>query len=62
MVFMLELDGETVACSSARCVHTLLRQGWRFTDPSQADTLQLELRRERPLPSSTLAQPRSRAH
>lgn len=62
MVFMIERDGETVACSSARCVHTLLRQGWRFTDPSQADALQRELRRERPLPVSNLAQPRARAH
>lgn len=62
MVFMIELDGETVACSSARCVQGLLRQGWRLSDPAQADALVLALTRELPLPSPTLYQPRARAH
>ena len=62
MMFMIELDGQTVACSSARCVQGLLRQGWRLSDPSQAGALVLAVAREMPLPAATLAQPRERAH
>ena len=62
MMFLIELDGQTVACSSARCVQGLLRQGWRLTDPSQAEALVLAVAREMPLPSATLTQPRARAH
>jgi hypothetical protein len=62
MLFVIELDGETVACSSARCVESLLHQGWTLSDPAQKDALVLALARELPLPSATLAQPRARAH
>jgi len=53
MVFMIELDGETVACSSARCVQSLLSQGWRLSDPAQAEQLTQALVREQPLPVMT---------
>ncbi len=46
MVFMIEMEGETVACSSARCVQSLLRQGWRLSDPAQAEDLAQLLARE----------------
>jgi hypothetical protein len=62
MMFMIELEGQTVSCSSARCVHGLLRQGWRLSDPAQADALVRELARELPLPGNTLATARARAH
>ena len=62
MMFMIELDGQTVACSSARCVQNLLRQGWRLTDPSQAEALVLAVAREMPLAAAALTQPRARAH
>lgn len=60
MVFMIELDGETVACSSARCVQSLLRQGWRLSDPTQADDLVQVLAREEVL--TPIDAPRARAH
>lgn len=60
MVFLIELEGETVACSSARCVQSLLRQGWRLTDPAQADELVLVLAREEVETPADL--PRARAH
>ena len=62
MMFMIEHEDQTVACSSARCVHGLLRQGWRLSDPAQADALLLELAREVPLPSTTITGPRHLAH
>jgi hypothetical protein len=60
MVFMIELDGETVACSSARCVQSLLRQGWRLADPAQADDLVQVLAREEVL--TPIDGPRARSH
>jgi hypothetical protein len=61
MVFMIELDGERVACSSALCVQSLLHKGWRLTDPAQAEQLVNALEREQPL-QAALSQPRARAH
>ena len=61
MVFTIEFDGEKVACSSARCVQSLLHKGWRLTDPAQAAQLVLALDHEQPLPTQTLSQPRARA-
>ncbi len=52
---MIEMDGETVACSSARCVQSLLRQGWRLSDPAQADELAQILAREGVLAPTDLA-------
>lgn len=57
---MIEMDGETVACSSARCVQSLLRQGWRLSDPAQADDLAQILAREGML--STVDPAYARAH
>jgi hypothetical protein len=59
MVFMIELDGETVACSSARCVQSLLRQGWRLSDPGQKDELVQLLAREEVLTPIDLPHARS---
>ncbi|MGE5124892.1 MAG: hypothetical protein ACM3PV_01275 [Betaproteobacteria bacterium] len=56
---MIELDGETVACSSARCVQSLLRQGWRLSDPGQKDELVQLLAREEVLTPIDLAHARS---
>jgi hypothetical protein len=55
MVFVIELEGETVACSSARCVQSLLSQGWRLSDPAQADQLVQALAREQLLTAPKLA-------
>lgn len=43
MVFRVEMDGESIACSSARCVDGLLRRGWQLSDPSQRERLEKEL-------------------
>lgn len=43
MVFRVEMDGESIACSSAQCVAGLLRRGWRLSDPSQRERLEKEL-------------------
>ena len=40
MVFRVEMDGESIACSSARCVSRLLKQGWTLSDPAQRRALE----------------------
>jgi len=39
MVFKVIFDGESVVCSSPRCILTLLSQGWRLADPGQTQDL-----------------------
>ena len=39
MVFRVDLDGELISCSSARCIQRFLSRGWRFADPSQSEDL-----------------------
>jgi hypothetical protein len=40
MVFRVEMDGESIACSSARCISRLLQLGWVLADAAQG--LELE--------------------
>jgi hypothetical protein len=37
MLFKVELAGESVSCSSPRCIKGLLQRGWQLTDPAQSD-------------------------
>ena len=39
MVFKVIFDGESIVCSSPRCILTLLSQGWRLADPEQTEDL-----------------------
>jgi len=43
MVFRVEMDGESIACSSARCVSRLLQLGWVLADPAQGRELERAL-------------------
>jgi len=36
MLFRVDFEGESIYCSSARCIQRLLSLGWRLADPSQA--------------------------
>jgi len=41
MVFRVNFDGESISCSSPRCIQSLINHGWQLADPSQtADLLQ----------------------
>jgi hypothetical protein len=46
MVFKVILEGESVSCSSPRCIQRLLSQGWRLADPSQTEDLIQSLQAE----------------
>lgn len=39
MVFKVLFEGESVVCSSPRCIQLLLHQGWRLADPAQTEHL-----------------------
>ena len=39
VVFKVVFDGESIVCSSPRCVQNLLSQGWRLADPEQTEDL-----------------------
>jgi hypothetical protein len=39
MAFMSELDGDLMCCSSPPRDQSLLSEGWRLTDPWQAEDL-----------------------
>jgi hypothetical protein len=39
MVFKVTFDGESIVCSSPRCIQKLLGQGWQLADPKQAEDL-----------------------
>ena len=43
MVFRVEMDGESIACSSARCVSRLLQMGWVLSDTAQGRELERAL-------------------
>jgi hypothetical protein len=38
-VFAVSFDGESISCSSPRCIRRLLGLGWRLADPSQTEDL-----------------------
>lgn len=38
-VFKVYLDGDSIFCSSPRCIQKLLSDGWRLADPSQTADL-----------------------
>jgi hypothetical protein len=46
LIFKVELDGESISCSSPRCVQRLLHLGWRLSDASQTGDLLLALEAE----------------
>lgn len=39
MVFKVLFEGESVVCSSPRCIQLLLNHGWRLADPAQTEDL-----------------------
>jgi hypothetical protein len=39
MLFTVDFDGESISCSSPRCIQRLLSQGWQLADPSQTEDL-----------------------
>jgi hypothetical protein len=39
MVFKVLFEGESVVCSSPRCIQLLLHHGWRLADPAQTEHL-----------------------
>ena len=39
MVFKVNFEGESISCSSPRCIQRLLSQGWRLADPYQTEDL-----------------------
>jgi hypothetical protein len=49
MLFRVDFEGETIACSSPRCIQRLLSLGWQLADPSQAEDLLDALEDEEPL-------------
>jgi hypothetical protein len=46
MVFKVKFDGESISCSSARCIQRLLSQGWQLADPAQTEDLLRSLEAE----------------
>lgn len=56
MIFKVHFDGESIACSSPRCIERLLGQGWRLADPDQTEDLLQALRAEE------LAEPEGAVH
>jgi len=46
MVFRVHFEGESISCSSARCIQRLLSLGWQLADSSQTDDLLRALERE----------------
>jgi hypothetical protein len=53
MVFKLASDDALILCSSARCVHRLLSQGWRLADRSQTEDFLQALEDEDAEPAGT---------
>jgi len=46
MVFKVNFEGESISCSSPRCIQRLLSQGWRLAEPSQTEDLLQSLEAE----------------
>jgi hypothetical protein len=46
MVFKVIFEGESIVCSSPRCIHKLLSQGWQLADPKQTEDLTKALEAE----------------
>jgi hypothetical protein len=44
----VNFEGESISCSSPRCIQRLLGLGWRLADPSQAESLLQALEAEEP--------------
>jgi hypothetical protein len=39
MLFKVNFDGESISCSSPRCIQRLQSHGWRLAEPSQTEDL-----------------------
>jgi len=50
-VYALEQAGRNVYCGSARCVSTLMAQGWKLSDPGQLAALVRDLAAGRATPT-----------
>jgi hypothetical protein len=58
MVFSVNFEGESIFCSSPRCIQRLLNQGWRLADPSQTDDLLRSLEAEELAETGEVLHPR----
>jgi hypothetical protein len=58
MIFKVHFDGESISCSSARCIQGLVGQGWRLADPSQAEDLVQSLEAEEQAEKEDVLHPR----
>lgn len=58
MVFKVKFEGESISCSSPRCIQRLLGLGWRLADPSQAEPLLQALEAEEPAEPADVSTPR----
>jgi hypothetical protein len=59
MLFRVDLEGETISCSSPRCIQRLLSLGWRLADPSQIEDLLGALEGEEPVKPGEVLHSRS---
>jgi hypothetical protein len=47
MVFKVVSEGDSIYCSSPRCIQKLLSEGWSLADPAQSADLSSALESER---------------
>ena len=59
MVFKVNFEGESISCSSPRCIQRLLSQGWRLADPSQTEDLLQALEAEELAETAEVPHPRN---
>ena len=58
MVFKVNFDGESISCSSPRCIQRLLSQGWQISNPSQTEDLLQALEAEEQAEPGEVLHPR----
>ena len=58
MLFKVDLEGESIFCSSPRCIKRLLGLGWRLADPSQTEDLLEALKAEESAGDGEILHPR----
>jgi hypothetical protein len=58
MLFTVDFDGESISCSSPRCIQRLLSQGWRLAEPSQTEDLLQSLEAEELAETGEVLHPR----
>jgi hypothetical protein len=58
-IFAVSFEGESISCSSPRCIQRLLGLGWRLADPSQTEDLLLALEADEMAVPSEVLHPRS---